>query len=174
MSVATLNLADLDINKGSFECTLEAKGKEIDDNNPTAAYFVASYLYHIVTTSEFTEGVEQYAKTLAEKMEEELKDGLEPSDEPTACKLIFTDKDITVGSFMHQLYFEENNNDGKAFPTIAQLVGLYMQTLVLDKDFMRKVFIHAQEEISDIDGADLLNDYDDTIDVTSDKPMSVV
>lgn len=154
MAVVTLTVTDVDLDDGTYKVDFRASENQIDDGVATAAYFTGFYLYTILNTEDFRQGVLQYGENVINHLREV---GVEDTTVvPAVMFLTLTDDDLISGRFSADLTGKGGDESGFSLPTPAQIIGGYMRSLINDMTFRQQCWAFA-EEFAANNGATITN-----------------
>lgn len=157
MARITLTVQDLDLEAGTYMVNFRAEGTEIDDGQATAAYFTGFYLNTLVNTPDFLDGARQFGQDLINRLTEDHP--LMPETQATAKMLLtLSDADLATGRYHVTLDAEGGDMSGNSLPTTAQVIGIYMRSLLADAEFRERVWAFAEEFAANHEGCAIVND----------------
>ncbi len=155
MATVLITVSDLSIAEDTFKVDFKATGAELELGHATAAYFVGYYLHSLVNTPDFTKGVAEYGRELIDAMTE--KGNPAAPFEPATVVLTLEDADVNTGRFDANITFHGGDPKGEHLPSIAQIVGTYMRSLISSAEFQLACWKFADAFVSEYDGRHIAN-----------------
>jgi hypothetical protein len=154
MTVITLTVTDHSLEEGTYRVDFHAEGSQIDEGRATAAYFTGFYLHTLINTPDFLAGASECGKQLFAAGAE--AGVMHYGTEKAKAILTITDVDTDTGQMSFSLEGEGGDLSGKTLPTPAQIIGVYMRSLLSDMNFQVACWAFAEEFIAS-HGAEITN-----------------
>lgn len=156
MAKITITVSDLEVSDDTYRVDFAAEGSQIEEGRATAAYFTGYYLHSLVNTPDFINGVIAFGRRLIEGMEQDGHVAAHPTI-PSQVVLTLQDKDLNTGRYVPTIDILGGDRDGNDAPTSAQVIGLYMRSLLSDAKFRRDCWEFAEQMVRDNDMARIPN-----------------
>lgn len=145
MAIITLKFSDTDVSGGNWRMDITTAGNELDDGQATAAYFTAFYLNSVMNTPDFMAGLAAFGQTVVSGLTEVHGD-LPMATMPGSAVITLTDRDLSTGRFATVMEMDGPELE-TALPTMAQMVGAYVRSLIANQAFMQNVWDFAENYV---------------------------
>ena len=155
MTVITLTVADHDLVEGTYRVDFHAEGSQIDEGYATAAYFTGFYLHTLVNTPDFLAGASECGKQLFAAAAE--AGVMHYGTEKARAVITISDVDTDTGQMSFTLDGEGGDLSGQTLPTPAQIIGIYMRSLLSDMNFQVACWAFAEEFTANNGSAQITN-----------------
>lgn len=146
MAHMTITVSDTDLAAAGYKIDFAATGTEIDDGQATAAYFTGFFLYSVLETDEFEQGLRIFGRDLIDQLDRDCP-GLDASETPMTMKIHLVDEDLETGRCSVRVENASEAEVSQKLPTTAQVVAGYIRFLLTDMAFREASWAFAEEYV---------------------------